>query len=138
MTATTAIRRSRCRISPRPIPIARRTGARRSGTPPPTTSSVAFVRRTHPAGADGRRTVTHNTFYSDYLTAQQTLAAGSDQSYVRTFHYDMFLNERQLVSVVVQSDNNATTTIGHDPLGQVISSTSPPTAADPSGDHCPL
>ena len=91
------------------------------------------VRRTRPAGSDGAKTAVDTTFYTSYLSARQTLAAGSPAQYQRTFSYGMFLDERLVNGIVADSDHGAATAIGRDALGRIVATTAPATASSPNG-----
>lgn len=92
-----------------------------------------IIERRRPNASDASRIVTDTTGYPTYLSADQTLATGSAQPYQRSFAYRMINGKRQLVEIVAANDNNATTTINRDLMGQIIETIAPATSADPSG-----
>jgi RHS repeat-associated protein len=91
---------------------------------------VTIKRR--PSGPDGSGIATTTITYPDTRTARITYAAGSASAYEKDVSTRL-LHGRRVVDKVIVPAEKATTQLGYDAFGRLVSAVDPPTKDNPSG-----
>jgi RHS repeat-associated protein len=92
-----------------------------------------MTRSVRPAGPDGKQTSTTTIAYGSHEAQTVTSAAGDAYALTKTYNFSFFNGDRKTVSMVFNTDGNATTTFGYDRIGRMTTAVDPPTAANPKG-----
>jgi RHS repeat-associated protein len=92
-----------------------------------------ITEQTQPFGADASGTTVTRLSYETGLKQTITRAAGTAEAFVKKLEYDYFDSERELVTMIVPGDSDATTVYTYDRIGRLTSIRDPITASNPGG-----